>query len=181
MSAKRFLILTAAVGALAGCMAQRPAPPPPQREQPVAPPPVARPLPPPPAASADWRDLPLSPGAWVYSSEASGSQALFGPPASEAAFIVRCERSSGRVILAREGTSRGNALTIRTSALSRSLPATARTEPLAYVSASLGARDPLLDSMAFSRGRFTVEMAGAPMLVIPAWPEPARVIEDCRS
>jgi hypothetical protein len=34
--------------------------------------------------------------------------------------------------------------------------------------------------MVFSRGRFTVEVPGAPMLVIPAWPEPARVIEDCR-
>jgi hypothetical protein len=180
MSAKRFLILAAATGALASCMPQRPAPPPPQPAQPLPPPPVARPLPPPPAA-ADWRDLPLSAGAWVYSSEASGSQALFGPAASEAAFIVRCERASGRVVLSREGAARGNAMTIRTSALSRSLPATARAEPLPYVSATVGARDPLLDAMVFSRGRFTVEMAGAPMLVIPAWPEPARVIEDCRS
>jgi hypothetical protein len=44
----------------------------------------------------------------------------------------------------------------------------------------LQARDPLLDQIAFSRGRFTIEAPGAAMLVIPAWPEAARVIEDCR-
>ena len=41
-------------------------------------------------------------------------------------------------------------------------------------------RDPLLDAMAFSRGRFMVEMGGAQTLVLPAWSELGRVIEDCR-
>jgi hypothetical protein len=28
--------------------------------------------------------------------------------------------------------------------------------------------------------RFAVEAQGAPALIIPAWPELARVVEDCR-
>ena len=53
-------------------------------------------------------------------------------------------------------------------------------EPLAYATATLSAGDPILDAMVFSRGRFTVEAPGLPMLVLPTWPAPARVIEDCR-
>jgi hypothetical protein len=44
---------------------------------------------------------------------------------------------------------------------------------------SLGARDPLLDAMAFSRGA-AVEVAGLPALVLPADPAISRVVEDCR-
>ena len=41
-------------------------------------------------------------------------------------------------------------------------------------------RDPLLDAMAFSRGRFMLEMGGSQTLILPAWSEVGRVIEDCR-
>ena len=40
---------------------------------------------------------------------------------------------------------------------------------------------PLLYSLAYSRGRFVVEGGGAARLVLPAWPEAARAIEDCRN
>ena len=46
--------------------------------------------------------------------------------------------------------------------------------------AGLPARDPLLDAMAFSKGRFAVEVAGLPTLYLPSWIEVSRVIEDCR-
>jgi hypothetical protein len=46
--------------------------------------------------------------------------------------------------------------------------------------AALSPRDTLLDWMAFSRGRFMVQSSGAPTLYVPAWPELARVVEDCR-
>jgi hypothetical protein len=72
-------------------------------------------------------------------------------------------------------------MTVRTTSVARNLPLSVQTEPLAYVSGMVSANDPLLDAIAFSRGRFTVEVPGLPMLVLPAWPEPARVIEDCRS
>jgi hypothetical protein len=51
----------------------------------------------------------------------------------------------------------------------------------AYVAAELSPVDRQLDALAFSRGRFLVSVKGAADLVIPAWPELARVIEDCRS
>jgi hypothetical protein len=66
-----------------------------------------------------------------------------------------------------------------TSSASRNL--TARFEPNAMrVTADLAASDPLLDGIAFSRGRIAVAMAGGVPLVVPAWPEAARTIEDCR-
>lgn len=46
--------------------------------------------------------------------------------------------------------------------------------------AELRTSDPLLEQMAFSRGRFLVAVEGGPSLVVPAWPEVGRVIEDCR-
>lgn len=46
--------------------------------------------------------------------------------------------------------------------------------------ATLRAGDPLLDAMAFSRGRFAIEVNGLPTLYLPAWAEIGRVIEDCR-
>ena len=49
------------------------------------------------------------------------------------------------------------------------------------LAAELPSDDPLLDEMAFSRGRFTVEAEGLEPLILPAWPEPARVVDDCRA
>jgi hypothetical protein len=48
------------------------------------------------------------------------------------------------------------------------------------VRAELAASDPLLDAMAFTKGRFAVETAGQETLYVPAYPEISRVIEDCR-
>ncbi|HEY6916520.1 MAG TPA: hypothetical protein VI381_02665 [Allosphingosinicella sp.] len=166
-----------ALTALAACVPQRekaPAPPPPA----PAPPPPA-PAPPPPSVT-NWADIPLTPGNWYYNDEGQVSSALFGPPASEAAFIVRCDKAQGRITLLREGATSGQTMTIRTSFTARNLPVSVQAEPLSYIWVALDAGDPLLDSIAFSRGRFTVEVPGTPMLVIPAWPEPARVVEDCR-
>ena len=167
--------LAAAAALVAGC-AERPKPAPPPAAVPLPPTPAPEP-PPPPLA---WEDLPVAPGAWVYSADDAGSQALFGAPASEASFVVRCERAPREVVLSREGSPASPQLRVRTSSLERTLAATARTEPLAYVGAALPAGDPLLDAIAFSRGRFAVEVPGLPLLVLPAWPEPGRVVEDCR-
>lgn len=71
----------------------------------------------------------------------------------------------------------GGGMTLRATGTSRALPAAAGPQGLR---AQLSATDPLLDELAFSRGRFAVEAAGVPQLVIPAWAELARVIEDCR-
>jgi hypothetical protein len=166
---------------VSACVPKPEAPPPPVQQPARTPPPVqpAQPTPPPPPA--DWRDIPLTPGTWYYSNESARSQAVFGPPNSEATFIVRCERATRQITLSREGITTGNMMTVRSSYGARNFPLSVRTEPLPYVSATLGARDPTLDAMAFSRGRFTIEVPGTPMLVLPAWAEPARVVEDCRA
>jgi hypothetical protein len=96
--------------------------------------------------------------------------------AAGSTFLFRCD--AGRSIsLVRAGASSGSSLTIRTTFGNRALPATAQPDGLV---ASLAASDPLLDQMVFSRGRFAVQAEGQTLLIVPAWPEPARVIEDCR-
>ncbi|HEX8640872.1 MAG TPA: hypothetical protein VF704_06915 [Allosphingosinicella sp.] len=168
----RNLKLCAAAAALAmlgSCATRRPPPPPVAVPQPEpARPPSPRPLPPPPPLA--WQDAPLTPGDWSYEEDAGRAYASYGR-----VFTVRCE-GSGRISLSRAGAS-GNALTLRASDSQRALPATVEA---GGVIARLAASDPLLDAMAFSRGRFAIEVAGAPLLIIPAWPEPARVIETCR-
>ena len=172
------LVLIGCLAAIAACVSKQEAPPPPQPQPPVRQP--QQPAPPPPPPAVEWRDMPLTPGNWYYRGEAATSQALFGPASSEASFLIRCDRASRRVTLSREGTASGNLMTVRTTSTSRSLPVTAVTEPLAYLSATLAADDRLLDAIAFSRGRFMVEVPGTPTMLIPAWPEAARVVEDCR-
>ena len=154
---------------LAGC-ASKPAPAPAPAPAPIETPrePVA---PPPAPAPADWRDLPLSPGDWDYSEESGYSEARFGPPGG-ARFRLRCDKAARRLALALGEGAAAGAITVRTTSEARSFDA---------ASATLAPSDSLLDAIAFSRGRFTVEQAGRPIIVLPAWPETARVTEDCRA
>jgi hypothetical protein len=102
-------------------------------------------------------------------------RASFGQASGAPLFEMVCE-GSGQVLLLRQGNG-GAAMRIMAETTERTLPATAREGAMA---ATLPARDTLLDAMAFSKGRFAVEVAGLPTLFLPAWPEVTRVIEDCR-
>ena len=157
-----------AVVLLSSCV-PRPAPPPP------VPPPVqpAPELPPPPSPAVGWEDAPLTPGDWSLDMAAGRPSAVYAGAAP--LFVVRCE--PGRRIALVRGGGRGGALTIRTTYGARALPAAVGPEGLAAI---VAASDPLLDGIAFSRGRFAVEAEGQAPLILPAWPEPARVVEDCR-
>ena len=151
------------VFALLAACASRPDPAPaPRIAQPqvVAPPPV---LPAPPTSS-DWRDLDLTAGTWFYDGVSARFLASDG-----AAFALRCDSAARRILIEREGAS--GEMIIRTTEVERRF---------ADVRAPLPAGDPFLDAIVFSRGRFTVEAAGGRM-VIPAWPEPAKAVEDCRN
>lgn len=68
-------------------------------------------------------------------------------------------------------------LTVRTSSTTRALTLVA--SPNGEVQGRLTANDPLLDAMAFSRGRFVLEQVSR-RWVLPAYAEVGRVIEDCR-
>ncbi|WP_374412323.1 hypothetical protein [Novosphingobium colocasiae] len=151
---------------------------PPALPAPVTPhaPATARPAAPPPRAPAatGWIDLPATPGNWVWRPLPGGSQAVF----ADGQFTLRCDAVARTVTLIRAGTASGPAtMTVSTTGSSRSLTAQPQADGL---SAVLTARDPLLDAMAFSRGRFAIAVPGMPLLTIPNWAEVGRVIEDCR-
>ncbi|WBO21007.1 hypothetical protein [Sphingomonas abietis] len=152
--------------------------------------PVARPAPPPappalPAAppQQDWRDVPLTPGDWTWRGQPGQSSiAQFGVAGQGSVFALRCDLASRNIVFSRAGALAASsaALTFTSSFGAFALAAgNGGGQPPAIV-AQLGARDPRLDQLAFSRGRFLVDAPGQTRLVLPAWPQVARVIEDCR-
>ena len=144
-----------------------------------APAPLPQPTPAPAPVSADWRDWPLTPGSWSYRQDARGSIALFGRAGGDADFTIRCDRTRARVYLSRRGDVAGP-LSFRTSSTLRTFDALPTGGTPAYLAVELDVRDPLLDAIGYSRGRFVVEGPGLPALAIPAWSELLRVVEDCR-
>lgn len=188
--------LIAPVLALAGCSGSPPQPSPAPRRA-VIPPPVYRPpalprpasptAPQPRTNAASWRDLPQTAGSWNYTAETTGSAVRFGQPGAPALLTLRCDRSRPALVLQRPGLGAGQVpATITTSSTVRRLSAVPAGAAGAAQNAAvpfeivLAVRDPLLDAIAFSRGRFMLEMGGAQTLVLPAWSELGRVIEDCR-
>ena len=120
------------------------------------------------------------PGSWIYSTTAGGSEAAFLDSRQHPQLFVRCARASRQVTIARPATATAPFLNIWTSSATRSLPT--NYNPATYrLSATVPAYDSVLDAIAFSRGRFAVSVTGATALIVPAWEEPARVIEDCRT
>lgn len=152
---------------LAGC-ASEPAPPPPP------PKPVAKPAPPPPPAPENWMDAPRTPGDWSY----RAGTAVYGLPGAAPVFTFACDRLNGRIALRRTGSASGPVpMRVLTETATRLLDAIPAGGTL---SVTLPARDPLLDAMAFSKGRFGIEVPGTATLYLPSWTEVSRVIEDCR-
>jgi hypothetical protein len=173
----RLLSLFAGVGliALAGCVPAPSTPPPAPAPRPV---PVPAPPPPPTpklAIGADWRDWPLTPGDWRY----RGGTATYGVAGGAPLAILRCDLAASRVTLARTGSAPAT-LTLRTTSAVRAVPATPDPSAPGMLAMAFAANDSFLDALGFSRGRFVIEGGGLPVLVIPAWPEILRVVENCR-
>ena len=164
---------------LAACVPSTVAPPPPPAPDPRPSAAPARPAPAPPAPRA-WIDNPRTPGDWSYAQVAGGTIARYSAGGAPV-FAIGCDTASRRVMLTREGVTAGpgGGLTIRTETADRTLPATRNAAGTA-ASAQVAAREPLLDAIALTRGRFAVELAGTPNLYLPNWAEVSRVIEDCR-
>ena len=107
------------------------------------------------------------------------SLAEYAAPGSAAVLRLTCDPHVPATILWRNWPAVGaTPLTLTTTGTRKLL--TAQSDGAGGAVVSLVPTDPLLDAMAFSRGRFMVEMPGAPVLYLPAWPEVSRVIEDCR-
>jgi hypothetical protein len=128
---------------------------------------------------ADWRTAALTAGSWTYRETTTGSEAVFTDARVIRRLVVKCSRVSRRVSLSVASPTPAAGLAIATTETERSLPAVFDAQGFQIV-AELSAQDPLLDAIAFSRGRFAITAAGGAPLVVPAWPEIARSIEDCR-
>lgn len=156
--------------ALAACVSQpKPTPTPAPR-----PTPVVRPTPPAPPPPATWMDAPRTPGNWSYEQ----GQANYLAPSGGTLFSMACERGAGQITLSRPGSAPArSSMRILTETTARTLNA---SQSASALTSAVPARDPILDAMAFSKGRFAVESPGLPTLFLPSWIEVSRVIEDCR-
>ena len=151
------MVVTGLLAALTAACAtpQKPAPLPIRIPVPA---PAPRPTPPPPA---DWRDAPQTPGDWRWSALSGSSQASYGLAGALALVTLTCDLPSGTVLLARAGEAPGGVpMTVRTTFNLRPLTSDPAASRPGWITARLAARDPLLDAMAFSRGRFALEVTG---------------------
>ena len=155
-------------------------PPPPPAPKTVSGPPRAAAMAPAPALTGDVNDWPLTPGDWTYSRDSRGSVGQFGASGRRAMLSLRCDMQTRRVTLLREASAPAQHMVIRTSSMTKQLPAQLTGGTLAYVAAEIMSNDPILDAMAFSRGRILVEAEGQQPVILPYWAEIARIVEDCR-
>lgn len=127
------------------------------------------------APDPHWRDAPITPGNWQFAPEPAGSAATF----AGGQFSMRCDAARHVVTLLRAiPHATGPAqISIITGQGVRTLTAAPGS---GSITATVDARDPLLDAMAFSRGRFVVAVPGGPTIYVPSWTEVSRVVEDCR-
>ncbi len=124
-----------------------------------------------------------SPGDWHWSREGALSVARYTQQNNWTVFSLTCDTARREVTLRRAGMGMGESLvmlTITTPDSRRLLNATVEPGPPSTFAVRLQANDPLLDAMAFARGRFMVEAQNYPPLYLPSWAEVSRVIEDCR-
>ena len=178
-----FVLCAVTAFTLTSCAAPRVVP------QPPAAPPVKTTNTPPPRMiskpatvqpTGHWTDWPIEAGVWSYAKDDRGSIARFGAVGKDAVVMLRCDKARARLYLSRAANA-GGSMTVRTSSTSKAVAMQPTGAPSPYVASELIVSDPLLDAMAFSRGRIALELPGAQNIAIPIWSEIGRVTEDCRS
>jgi len=123
-------------------------------------------------------DAPATPGDWSYRGDGT---AVFGQPGAQPLLTLRCDLASGTVEIIRAGSAVAPLqMRVLTEFQDRAIDAVPSGGNPPTIVARVPARDPLLDAMAFSKGRFAIEIAGLPTIYAPSWAEVTRVIEDCR-
>lgn len=171
------LLLASCVGPAQGGDRTALAPQPPQtRPAPAAPRPVVQPLS--VEQPAEWQYRAVAPGAWTYRAEPGGSLASFG--SSPQGVTLRCDRATRRIALGLAGAGGAGAIVVRTSYGALTWPASASAGAAPQIVATRAASDAAWDQIAYSRGKIAIEVAGRPSLILPAWAELSRVVEDCR-
>lgn len=178
-AAARRAVALLALGLLGACAAPRIIPEPGEQAAPAPPPP-----PPPAALSSNWTEWPVTPGNWSYASSDGATVARYSAPDGALRLWLQCDLAGRTVALGRAGPATAGAaselITVRTSHGVVQWPGRKVAGAMAGIAAARPARDQGLDWIAYSRGRFTVELPGQPPLVAPPWAEVNRVIEDCR-
>src|SRR4029453_11678748 len=111
-----------------------------------------------PSSFEPGKALPLASGQWDYFTTAGGSIAAYGNHVQ-----LRCDVATRTVTISRPNSAPA-ALTTPPDTSGRTLPPSGR----------LLATDPLLDAIAYSRGRFIVSGGTGPVIAVPSWPEAAR-------
>ena len=119
-------------------------------------------------------------GSWAYSATADGSEATFSNPQGFAQLVIHCAIATRRVTIAKLAGAASPFLSVWSSSLTKSVPSSFNPAT-GRLTTDFAPYDPLLDAIASSRGRIGVTIAGQAPLVVPAWAETARVIEDCRA
>ena len=132
------------------------------------------------SSAVDYSTAMPAEGRWSYATVPGGSEVTFVNAAARPQLTVRCARPTRQVTISKPATGAAPFLFVWTSGLTRNVPASFNPAT-ARISATLSAFDALLDAVAFSRGRIAVSVSGQPPLLLPAWSEAARVIEDCRT
>lgn len=176
---RRTLLLAAGFGLSACATVPRPGAPPPRptvatKPAPPAPAPIVR----------DWKDRPFSSGGWTLAQETDGMVARFGRAGSGPDFLVACNTPTRTIRFARAGSLpelMASKMTLASTEGAKSYDAANSSGQPAYIWSETRTSDPQLDLLAFSRGRFLVSIAGTDDLVIPAWPEFAHIVEECRA
>ena len=119
------------------------------------------------------------PGNWAYAANADGSEAVFADANNQPQLSLRCVRSIRRVVVSKPATAAAPTLSVWSSTATKTFPAT-YDAGTARVTAQIANWDPILDAVAFSRGRFAVATNAQP-LVVPSWSDISRIVEDCRA
>lgn len=123
--------------------------------------------------------MPLA-GDWAYAAVPDGSEAVFTNASGYPQLWIHCARATRRVSVAMSAAAAAPFIDVWTSSATRRLAA-AFDPARRRLTGQVEGNDPLLDAMANSRGRLGFTAGSAAPLVVPAWPEVARVVEDCRA
>lgn len=129
--------------------------------------------------------MPMPAGDWFFATTAQGSLARFGAAGAIPLASLECDRARAEIRLIMPGQPAGTGpwpADIAAATTSGTFTAEGYAAGgVAAVVIRFPANARMLDAMAFSRGRFRIGVAGLAPLVLPAWSEVGRVIEDCRS
>ena len=119
-------------------------------------------------------------GSWTYAATSEGSDASFANLSAIPQLSVHCTRATRRVSISKPATAAAPTITVWTSSLTRSIPSSFNPAT-SRLTVDLTNYDPILDAIAASRGRIGFGVGSESPLILPAWAEAARVIEDCRA